>query len=203
MRRLRNRQRGYTLLEALISVGLLAGLAGALGPAVFGSMRVSTAILDQAEGQESLRALDEALTQIFTNAVLMSAGDNELFLQGDENTVRVASLAGDESRARVFTLHIENGTLIGAIAPMLNGEAPKQSSELIPDGARRFSYYGRANTNAPLLWRDAWNDAAPPLLVRIELAAGEDNNSIVFDYRPAGRAYLHCRFDPVSRRCRG
>lgn len=196
-------ERGYTLLEALISVGLLAGLAGALGPAVYGAVRLSTAILGQSERQESLRILDESLTQIFENAVLISAADGDLFIHGDEKSLQTPSLAGEQSTARIFTLRIAHGALVGDIAPIFDEAAPAQSTELFPVGARKFSYYGRADAKALAGWRDQWKSAEPPLLVRVELADdGNGRAPVILDFRPAGRARLYCEFDPVSRRCR-
>jgi prepilin-type N-terminal cleavage/methylation domain-containing protein len=198
----RANQRGVTLLEALIAVALLAALATMLSPAVYGAMRMSSAVLGAAGTREQRRTVDDALTAILSNAVVMTAADADMMMRGDAKSLQAVSLAGS-GVARRFLLTIDGGRLSGEIAPLIDDERGSERVEIVSEGALRFSYYGRASENAPLAWTGQWRNARPPAVVRFEMAAEKaDATDLVFDIYVAAAGPLHCEFDPVSRRCR-
>lgn len=197
----RQKQRGVTLLEALIAVALLAMLSALLAPALSQGLRASRIVLEDASTKETGRVLENSFRQILSNAILMES-KTELALKGDAQSLQLASLAGG-SIARHFTLEIINGRLTGDIAPLLGDETPDQSVEILQRGAVAFSYYGRVNDDAPLAWSSRWNAARPPLLVRIEARLDPDSQMTRgFEFPIQARELLHCAFDPVSRQCR-
>jgi general secretion pathway protein J len=195
-------QKGVSLLEALIAVALLAGLAVLLTPALVGAMRASNSVLERAANREDNRIVEDALVQILDNSVVMDASDPDLRIGGDESLLRVISLAG-ANEARRFTLRIENGALTGAIAPLIDDGAPAQTTQILGAGALEFSYYGRQAEDAPLNWSRKWDSASPPQIIRLETAAKEEGGgNIIHEIHIAARSPLHCAFDTVSRRCR-
>ena len=198
----RKRQRGVTLLEALIAVALLAALAATLAPPVHNTLRLSSTTLGAAKRNESLRIAENALTQVLSNAVIMDAGEAEFRIFGDRQSLNVTSLAGG-SVARRFSLTIADGRLIGALSLLHADNDERDHTEILDRGALGFSYYGRTRDDAPLRWSQKWNSARPPQIVRLELANTDasEANTIIEVPITIG-APLHCAFDPVSRRCR-
>jgi hypothetical protein len=198
----RQSQRGVTLLEALIAVALLAGIATLLAPAVYGALRASSAVIVIADANEQRRIVDDALTAIVSNAVVMSAADADTLMRGDDRSFETISLAGS-GVARRFVLSIEGGRLLGEITPLVGGDDETERVEIASEGALRFSYYGRATEDAPPVWSGRWRSDRPPSIIRFEMSAGKsDEANFIFDIGVAGSGPLHCEFDPVSRRCR-
>ncbi len=195
-------QKGYSLVEALIAVALLAGLSSTLGPAMFSSMRISSAVLQNGKDQEALRIVDESLSSIFANAVLVSQEAPGFVLEGDARALQLVSLAGSHSTARMFRLTITNESLYGEIDALNKNEATKLSTTLFEGNIRQFSYYGRPTGDAPLGWRNDWDSKQPPQLVRLEISSEDNAQPIILEYPVNAQAPLHCAFDPVSRRCR-
>lgn len=197
------RQRGTTLLEALIAVALLAALSAALAPAVHAALRTSSAVVAKAEQRESARIAEDALARILSNAIVMDNAAPDLRLKGDASSLDVVSLAGG-SVARRFSLTIDRGRLTGEIRPLLDHDDGRQVTEILPAQAKSFSYYGRRTPDAPLAWSDRWDGALAPLLIRFEL----ENTTMAgisgrrFEFAVTSGGPLHCQFDPVSRRCR-
>ncbi|NOX95414.1 MAG: hypothetical protein GXP04_10090 [Alphaproteobacteria bacterium] len=196
------KQRGYSLVEALIATALLAGLASALAPAVFGSIRISSAILQDGKTREAIRSVDGALTQIFSNSILLAAGEPKLRFEGAPDALRVVSFAGNPTAARVFKLTIENGALLGTIQKLDKDDDEQLSTNLFPANVSGFSYYGRATERAPIGWRKDWKGKRPPQLVRVEIKSEDGGRPVILEYALSGGAPLHCAFDPVSRKCR-
>lgn len=198
----RHRQRGISLLDALIAVALLAALATLLTPSLYGALRTSASVLRSAHTNEARRIVEETLTQILSNAVTLSRDDKDLLIKGDSKSFRAISLAGG-GIARRFSLSIDNGKLLGEVAPLIESTAPPQQTEILAAGALRFSYYGRATDKAPLVWSDRWDSVYPPQIIRFEMTQDEPNSeTTIFDTAVQARGPLHCAFDPVSRRCR-
>lgn len=196
----RRKQRGVSLLEALIAVALLSGLTLLLAPAVAGAMRASNEVLSRAAARENHRIVSEALRQILQNAVIMDSAQAGLRIEGDKKSLHVVSLAGS-SQARVFTLKIEDSALIGQIAALSDRTRVLEETRILEAGAMQFSYFGRATPNAPLSWAATWKGALPPQIVRLE-TSNEGDKSTFHDVHVAARGPLHCAFDTVSRRCR-
>ncbi len=196
------KQRGYSLVEALIATALLAGLASALAPAVFGSIRISSTVLQDGKNREAVRIVDGALTQIFSNSVLLTNSEPQLRFEGAPNALRVVSFAGNPTAARIFELTINNGALLGNVQKLNKADAEQLSTTLFPANVSGFSYYGRATERAPVGWRKDWKGKRPPQIVRLEIVSEDDGEPIILEYALDGRAPLHCAFDPVSRKCR-
>jgi general secretion pathway protein J len=198
----KKRQRGVSLLEALIAVALLAALASMLAPAMHNALRLSTITLRDAEARESHRIAEDALSQILSKALLIDPGELDLRITGDDARLRVASLAGSAT-ARRFSLQIENGRLTGDIETLLGEGNENETTEILAAGAIGFSYYGRATPDAPLGWTSKWSGALPPALVRLQMRESDGPDAITSIEIPVNvRGPLHCAFDPVSRRCR-
>lgn len=197
----RTRQKGVTLLEALIAVALLAMLASMLAPALRSAIRASTGVVNEARLQEERRIAKDALTQILSNAVILESNDARLF-KGDNQSFRVASLAGG-AIIRDFSFEVSGGRLIGEIRPLLDRNNAGDVVEILQTGAVGFSFYGRVSDDAPLAWSPRWDAPRPPLLVRFDYRSEDPERTIhSLEFGVHAREPLHCAFDTVSRRCR-
>lgn len=201
-------QRGYSLVEALISVAILGGIAAALAPATYAAVRASTRVAASTNAAEAERASDEALAQLF--ARMMSPGSsssNEAFV-GAPQRVAFHILTDGERGPRRVELKIADDRLVfldeidrAAIAG--NGEGARAAPAVLIEGVRRFRFYGATDADREASWSDRWRESEAPLLVAIERTTPPGREGAQSRaYFLSSRAALSCAFDQVSRQCR-
>ncbi len=195
-------QRGFSLTEALIAIAVLAGLASALAPAAFGSVRASTEIVSLSAEREAARVADEALEGIFSNAVVIASDPAALRFQGRSHEISLISLAGPDATPRKFQLKIDNGALNAEIVGFADRNDEPQTTTLLRRGAAEFSFYGSPDAAGVASWTSVWNNKIPPRLVRLKVSTPNGRGLPFLEYVVTPNGPLHCAFDPVSRRCR-
>ena len=189
------RQAGFTLVELLVAMTLLAFLSITL----FGGLRFGArsweAVVDSSAGRDRI-----ASTQTFLRdrlGQLTLPGPAELRQSGDDGGLDGGGLDGGPDRLEFtapwlsalslgglyrFTLWHEdtgNGRLMLRWQPAeADPDALEELGDLagervLLDGVAEFalSYYGAADAEASMEWLDQWdNPGAPPHLVRVDLA---------------------------------
>lgn len=223
----RTRQRGFTLVELLIAVGLLALMSAVL----FGSLGFAGRSWDageaKAENSAGMRLAGDYLrTQLASQHPqrMRKIVEFPLLFGGDRDEVRFAAgLPGRVGLGGMWYFRL-------AVAPV-PGKSEKALvvDRMIPDPAAlempsfndaersviaddikslKLSYFGRdkgANLDVAPTWRDRWDDTQLlPLLIRVEVVprVGEPWPAIVVAPREAPEA--GCRgWDTVRQSCVG
>ena len=197
------RQRGATLIEAIIVVGIVAIISAAIAPLIQAAAKASTRIHNAANNTEdinrTMRTLERLIDQMSPidgvegsgGALVGSAREITLHTHdaatGGPTPMRVAITAGQPQR---LVLHL--------------GE-PDQHAEPIVlltsfnNGA--FSYYKTSNSGKRGVWVGVWRDRTAPKSLRFQ-ATDMLGGPILLEFSSQTNGRLHCAFDPISRRCR-
>ncbi|MEQ8176936.1 MAG: prepilin-type N-terminal cleavage/methylation domain-containing protein [Amphiplicatus sp.] len=193
-------QRGYSLIEALIAVAILAAIAAVLAPALFASVRASGRIAVFASEAEEERVARDLLKSVFDSAITLSAAPETPWFEGAPDRLKIVTLDAPADDPETAYLVIRSGVLYFASASdiAINGDGDGTPEAMLLEGVSRFRYYGAADEREEPAWRSSWDANAPPLLVRVERADAD----VAMDFHVAARAPLNCVFDQVSRRCR-
>jgi prepilin-type N-terminal cleavage/methylation domain-containing protein len=201
-------QRGYSLIEALIAVAILGGVAAALAPATHSAIKAATRIAASASAAEIERAGDEAMAELFAQAISPGASPGHAFV-GAPQSIGFHALADGEKGPRPARLTIDDDRLI------LAGEGAARAKDdpagagsigrpiILLEGVRRFRFYGVRGADHEPSWSDQWRETLPPRLVAVEFAGaaqGDAPRSKMYSLKL--RAPLQCAFDQVSRQCR-
>ena len=209
-----SRERGFTLLELLVSLTLLALLTVALVAALrFGasSWRKSQ------DANLSLHKMRLAEKEI-------SAGLSRLYPRFVDRPPDPAyvDFDGSPTQIRFFTPDPRTGFLLSSVleavgtAPRLAlhleqlpdiWNSPNASDHIVLDGLSdvAFDYYGQADGEGAASWHASWQrQPGLPKLIRIRMANGNGSMPIAeLVVSPRVAADVGCVYDPVIKFCRG
>ena len=185
--------RGFTLLELLVGVALLAVLAGLL----FAALRLGADGLDRVDATATV-AEDRRIVAAFLRQRLANATP---VIERDESGAHVA-FDGGADRLRLITdmppalggsrhtLELGNARdgLRLTWTPLLGADAETEpASRQLTTVPARFAYYGQRTGETAPSWHDEWrNELALPRLVRLDLA-GEPALIVAPALDPASR----------------
>ncbi|MEQ8936353.1 MAG: prepilin-type N-terminal cleavage/methylation domain-containing protein [Amphiplicatus sp.] len=196
-------QRGYSLIEALVAVAILAAIAAATAPALYASVRASARIAAFASAEEEERVARSLLTSVFDSALILSVDPEEPWFKGARDRLKLVTLYAPAENPETAQFVIRSGDLYFAsasdIAIKVDAADDDAPEVLLLRDVDRFRYYGAEDEREAATWRPSWAADAPPLLVRVERAP---DAGAPIDFHVAARAPLNCVFDQVSRRCR-
>jgi len=162
------KERGFTLLELLISIGLLALIVVILG----GAMRIGFRAIDA--GERRMDALDRYRTSFgILTAQLQSAapltydeeGEKRYYLKGDDRSLRFAtnrSIWGEDRGCVIVSYRLEAGE--GGRLSLYASERPVgmegTREVLLFDDLKSlsFAYYAREAAEEKGEWTEDWSD---------------------------------------------
>ncbi|MBB5208695.1 prepilin-type N-terminal cleavage/methylation domain-containing protein [Chiayiivirga flava] len=193
------RQRGFTLLEILIAMTLLAmlmGLAVATLRAAVSATRSGERLITRTNETRTVheflrRQLSHAMALPFER--LEDSGENRMFVADGESMRFVAPMPGHLSRGGPHVQWLAlgsdaNGTTLEFDHAQLNGydpEDPKAGNErppvLLLDGMRdaRFEYRTLDENGELTDWSDVWEDPQRlPIMVRLVAEFDPDDNRV-------------------------
>jgi prepilin-type N-terminal cleavage/methylation domain-containing protein len=179
----RNPEHGFTLLELLISLSIMAMIALMIGSALSSSARIltrsaaySTAV-EQALARRDLRELVEATlptafpqddTPLFQGTSdgfrFQAVRDNGLFWPGAPTMVEVEGQDDGQIVVRQSGVSEASRAAVTSVTPLTG-----------PDSTLAISYFGRRTAQENPDWYPTWSaEQGVPLLVKLELTDGSD-----------------------------
>ena len=166
--------RGFTLVEMLVALTLLALLAAMLLGALRFGVRSWDGAAARTEERDETAAAQGVLRALLSEASTPGPGAAPLMLVGDSRSLTFVAPwmrgPGGDGLHR-FTLSVAGDALIFAWAPEDGASAGGTRALLEGVAEMRVAYFGAAAPAAPPLWRDRWEEGRdPPRLVRIEVA---------------------------------
>ena len=190
-------QDGFSLLEVLIAIAILAGVAMALGPAISAAARASARIHQQAAVEEDLRTARQFFRDMITQQLLVTPAASAI--SGNRSTLSLTVLDPGDMAPAELKLTITNEAPARLIASFGDGETDNAVDYTLLANIKDAQFQFLANAQ----WRDSWSDTALPSLIRLRFIHSDASaDPISIEAAPHGQAPLICQFDPVSRRCR-
>jgi len=194
---------GFTLLEALIAVVILAGIAAVLVPAVSTAIRVearaSNLVADLETGAGAEDLLRELLLRAHRPPRAASAGQ----LEGTPTSVSFLTLAIAAGTPQLARLEYESGHLDLTLPRVELGPRVPQDI-LIADQLERarFQYFGDIGDGRGAVWHESWDQIQPPQLVALDLLSSDGSRKRI-EARVGGAGPFDCRFDSGQGICLG
>lgn len=200
----RSSESGFSLLETLIAIAILASVMTALGPALNVTARTASRIHQEAQFQEDVRAAGRVFSDIVSQTLWLDKDDAAPPVAGDAAGMEVMTLDAASKSPVTLSLAIEREEKQRLTARFGGSDRLTGDRHVVLDNLSdaRFQYMsvngGRAR------WRDRWRETSPPALIRFAgvLHYGGQERAFAVEASPGGAAPLHCAFDPVSRQCR-
>ena len=198
-------QSGFTLLEALIAIALLAGIAMALLPALNAASKASTRIRQSAAFGEDIKTTNDFFRDIIEGALWIDGSPDTAAIAGGSKAVTITTIDATTMAPVIVKLTITPGPaaeLTAQFAFSDDQETNKTHVLLSNLEGASFEYLSPDAVNGR--WTSEWDEKQPPKLIRLKGAFQKNNEqqSFLFEASPIGSAPLHCQFDSVSRRCR-
>ena len=196
-------QAGFTLMETLIAVGILAGIAVVLVPAIRTAVRVEARTTSLVGGLEVNAAVEDLMREFLLRAYRPPRSDTSGRFSGSSTSIRFLTLATASQSPEPVSIAFDTGRLELTL-PQLDGERRHSQTVLLADEVERvrFMYFGEAGDGRGPGWYEAWDFDAPPRLIALDVVA-HDGSVQRIEVRLGGVAAFDCRFDSGQGICLG
>lgn len=212
----RSQDAGFTLLELLVSVTLLAFLSAAL----VAGLRFGTRIWNKSESAEvntnSIRMAQKLVAQdiarIYPKFVVASPTDSFIDFAGSSHRMEFLSTAnqsyGQMTRVTLSAATDDIGVAMGYDSlPELARSNAARSRQILLHHLKsiEFAYFGATENERVPAWHEAWqHERSLPLLIRVRATTARASSSWAeLVVRPKIAADVSCSFDPATRFCQG
>jgi prepilin-type N-terminal cleavage/methylation domain-containing protein len=192
---------GFTLMESLIAVVILAGIAAVLVPAIRTAVRIEARSSALVGGLESQAATEDLLREFLLRAYRPAVAAGNRAMVGERSSMRFLSLASGTQTVQPVSLLLEAGALELRL-PAASGEPAAIASLMLAEDVTqaRFRYFGETDDGQGLAWQSRWETDSPPRLVALELLS-RDGSLRRIEALVGGRGAFDCRFDSGQGIC--
>jgi len=193
-------QRGFTLLEVLIAISLLAGIMMALGPAISAAAKAASRIHKSASLHETSRTLQMFFRDTVEQNIYLLDSSEMSSIQGNSTELFITTYDPDASKSQIVTLKITLPVLFAELS--ITPEADLQKIEVL-DNLVNAKFEFLDSNNGAIIWKTEWDDKEPPKLVRFSGAINKQGviSEFSFEAAPTATSPFECQFDAVSRQC--
>ncbi len=211
------RDAGFTLVEMLVAMALLA-MAAVLMATAFASSRTLWSRIERSsaggESVESAQTLLRARLERLRPQTVFVRNTAYADVDGTQDRLAFWALPFDAERPatmRRYALALSGGgelVLEWTPPPSADAEPPDQPVQnvLLRDvRALEIGYFGADDPAAAPYWRDSWSQrTTPPQLIRIRIAFRDGDRRLWPELLVAPAASLDtlCTIDPATNRCR-
>ena len=196
-------ERGFTLVEALISVALLSLLLAMLAPTLRQVSVVDQRLRQEISEREEIVAFESLLREALANVHPMPAAHDSSGLQGGTDQLSVYLRNPETGRVENLDVSVDGERVTLRLSPVFASasEYRPETSLAVGRGAR-FYYFGEVEPRGRLAWSEDWSHNHLPRLVVLDLApeAGEMRRIEVAVFSRTG---LDCQFDSGNGACLG
>ncbi|WP_417487137.1 type II secretion system protein [Maricaulis sp.] len=198
-----SRMSGFTLIEALMSVLVLATITALLVPAVFGGIRLERAVATRLAVREQHYRLDTLLSEALLHTQPLPADFGAPALEGDARSIRIATRIQDSGHLSWLVVTFSGTTATLELIPFF-GRSPSLTSITLDAVGRnpRFHYFGRDPARGQLAWTDEWSYSHLPRLVVLDFDP-VDGDSRRLEIAVPSNGGFTCSFDSGLGACLG
>ncbi|SDL67668.1 hypothetical protein [Maricaulis salignorans] len=194
---------GFTLMEALIAVVILAGIAAVLVPAVRTAVRVEARAAGLVEGLETHAAIEDLMRELLLRAYRAPRSDGQGQFRGSATSLSFLTLATAADFPEPVRLDYDSGQLELTLPHRAGTPSNAYRFVLVEDVERaRFSYFGDADDGRGQAWQSVWDQPAPPQIVALDIQA-RNGSAKRIEARIGGAGAFDCRFDSGQGVCLG
>tara|TARA_R110002073_G_scaffold34954_1_gene102891 strand:+ start:18281 stop:18904 length:624 start_codon:yes stop_codon:yes gene_type:complete len=194
---------GFTLMEALIAVVILAGIAAVLVPAVRTAVRVEVRAAGMVDGLETDAAIEDLMRELLLRTYRAPRSDTEGQFRGSPTSLSFLTLATAAEFPEPVRLEFDSGRLELTLPHRADTPESAYRVMIAEDVQRvRFFYFGDADDGRGQAWREDWDLPLPPQLVALEIDA-QDGGRQRIEVRIGGAGAFDCRFDSGQGVCLG
>lgn len=204
----RRNEAGFTLLEAIISISILAGIMAALAPVLYTTIRTSDRARIETQTQEEVRVASLALRRVLSGTLWLPKEWKDEAFAGDASSLRFitnAALKDRLSRAEV-TIRSNGHDSDLVLRVQTIGKAKEVEEAVLMSGVQSvtLSYWGTETGATSPVWRRSWKNIKPPKLIAFDVQFRERNATRHIRIEAATYAEIPvlCEFDLVSQSCR-
>ncbi|WP_417493250.1 type IV pilin protein [Maricaulis sp.] len=199
----RDHSAGFTLMEALIAVVILAGIAAVLVPAVSTAVRVEARASNLIVGLETQAGTEDLLRELLLRAHRPPRAASAGQLEGTPTSVSFLTLATAAGTPQPARLEFESGRLELTLPRLEDRSRAPQGIVLADELERaRFRYFGDIEDGRGTVWHESWDHPAPPQLVGLDLLSRDGSRNRI-EARVGGAGAFDCRFDSGQGICLG
>lgn len=194
---------GFTLVEALLSLALLALIAVMLAPAIRGSLRLERGVASQIAGRETHQRIEAVLRDALRHTQATPVAFGAEGVTGTASRLQVITRVPETGRLEQLSITVSGSQARLELTPLFARQVEDEPVVLENIGTSpRFLYFGETEARDGLAWREDWTYNHLPRLVVLDLdpVDGETRRIEVL-VAPSGA--FSCAFDSGLGACLG
>ncbi|WP_323760985.1 type II secretion system protein [Maricaulis sp.] len=194
---------GFTLIEALMSILVLATITALLVPAVYGGIRLERAVTAQLAMREQHARLDVLLSEALMHTQPLPADFGAPALEGGPRSVRIATRVQETGRLAWLVVTFSGTDATMELVPLFGRSRLLTSTTLESVGHNpRFHYFGRDPARNRLVWTDEWSYTHLPRVVVLDFDPVDGHSRRLEIAVPSDGSFA-CTFDSGLGACLG
>lgn len=196
-------QRGFSLLEALVAVAVLAAIAALILPVIRNATAAEARVVSAADAWTQHAAAETAFRDLLMQAQSAPEEASGYALRGEGSYLTFLTRPAGDDALYLATFSIERGRLELSLGPIPDNSGPMHAVVLAEGLTEmRFFYFGERSDGRGLAWSDDWTETYPPRLVVLDMSRN-DGHLRRIEALVGGQAPYDCDYDSGNGICLG